>query len=201
MAREQVTRKNLELSSCLRKEEEVCNTLTSSPKGRNRCASWFYTLNNYTHEELSYMLGKIWRLKTFVNGKDKIFVDLHVLQKEIGAADTPHLQGVVRFKNQVSFSTLKGINKRIRWDAVRSLEKCINYCSKDRTRDGLKDEALYTYGIKGTRYEKNLWTKDFETKEQMKTRVNLDMKRQALEDENIKKICDDLKNIGWVGHV
>ena len=107
---------------------------------RNRGRSWCFTLNNYTDDEVSSMSQPLWNNMTILK---------MVFQKEKGENSTPHLQGVVQFCNQVSFTSLKEFNNRVHWSKCRNLSASIKYCSKESTRDG----DLYRYGDVG----KYLW--------------------------------------------
>ena len=57
-------------------------------------------------------------------------------QLEQGASGTPHIQGVLRFSNARSFSSLKNQCPEVHWEVARSLKQCVDYCSKIKTRIG-----------------------------------------------------------------
>ncbi len=103
---------------------------------RKRYRSWFYTLNNYKEEDVVSMSQHKWC---------NLEISRFAFQKEIGENETPHLQGTVVFKNQVSFSTMKRINGRAHWKKCEDLKKCVIYCTKDRTR--MEGTKPYLYNI------------------------------------------------------
>lgn len=118
----------------------------------------------------------------------------YVFQEEIGEEKkTPHLQGVVQFKNQISFTTLKEFHNKIRWSKCKNLKASIKYCSKENSRNG----EIYKYG----NIEKDLW-KDAGHKKKLMPHKDLleDMRRQMLE-ENLWE-DDELKNTKmWMGEI
>lgn len=57
-----------------------------------------------------------------------------VIQLEQGAEGTPHYQGVVRFENQIQFSTIRALLPAIHWEVCRSWKAQIHYCCKADTR-------------------------------------------------------------------
>lgn len=115
----------------------------ATPKARNRARTWCFTLNNYTENEIVSLTHNNW---------DDMKINFYVFQKEIGENGTKHLQGVVGFNNQISFSSLKQFNGKAHWTKCRDKKGSIKYCSKEKTRDGL--DSLYTYG----NVDKWLWT-------------------------------------------
>lgn len=86
--------------------------------------SYTFTLNNYTQNEINSLL------KQFAPAF------LFAFQEEIGKNGTPHLQGVVKWKNARSFMSMKKINKRAHWEKCRSIKASILYCIKEDTRNG-----------------------------------------------------------------
>lgn len=78
--------------------------------------SWCYTLNNPT--ELEIETFKILECK------------LHRCGSEVGEEGTPHLQGTIIFGKTCRLSALKKISPRAHWEACKSEEASINYCSK-----------------------------------------------------------------------
>lgn len=108
---------------------------------RNRSRTYAFTLNNYTKKEVGSLSQPIWQ---------NIKINKYCFQEEIGNEGTPHLQGVVNFKSQVEFSSLKKINKRIRWAVnKKKWENNLVYCSKNRgiPGDRINDDAIYIYGL------------------------------------------------------
>jgi len=90
----------------------------------NRSRNWCFTLNNYTEEEYSRLLGLEHhkQLKYIIFGKEK------------GEKETPHLQGYISFFNAKTFNqTVKFFdNERYHLEkALGNAEENIAYCSKD----------------------------------------------------------------------
>ena len=57
-------------------------------------------------------------------------------QPEIGEDGTPHIQGVLVFRNAKFFSELHNVDSAIHWEKARNLMACRNYCSKLKTQAG-----------------------------------------------------------------
>ncbi len=132
---------------------------------RNRARTWCFTLNNYGEEDTVSLSHPEW---------NNMKITKMVFQEEIGNENgTKHLQGVVQFANQVSFTSLKEFHDKIHWSKCRNLNASIKYCSKEDTRNG----EIYTHGD----IEKWLWkdTKD----EPLMSIVDMyqDMYRQMIE--------------------
>ena len=88
---------------------------------RIRTRRWVFTLNNYSESEYENMIE-------YAVSKSQDFC----IGKEIGETGTPHLQGYIEFKGQISLKTLKDLNGRAHWEKARG-NKVENwkYCSKD----------------------------------------------------------------------
>ncbi len=108
----------------------VSNTIIPPKKFR----SWCFTINNHTTE--------IWNSLTHL--KDEYKIKKIIFQEEKGNNGTPHLQGVIQFKNQILFTTLKELFPTAHWEPCRSIKGSIKYCSKADTRAG----DQYSFGIK-----------------------------------------------------
>lgn len=67
----------------------------------------------------------------------------YAFQEELGENGTPHLQGTVHFRNQVSFTTLAVWNPRIHWERTHNLRASIQYCTDPAKRHG----RLWTSGF------------------------------------------------------
>lgn len=94
----------------------TCNTKTT--KSRVYC----FTCNNYTKTDIDIFTH---------TGAEYCF------QEETGAEGTPHLQGVLIFKNAVAFNSMKKLHAGAHWEAAKKNKKaCIRYCSKIDTRTG-----------------------------------------------------------------
>lgn len=87
---------------------------------RHRSRCWCFTLNNYTEKELSQCLS-YFNLKNFT----------FIVGKEVGEEGTPHLQGYIKNKTQISFSTLQKIMPRAHLEKALGDQKAnYVYCSK-----------------------------------------------------------------------
>lgn len=90
---------------------------TPSRNTKNR--AWTFTWNNYTSEDIEYLLVKL---------KDSHYL----FGEEIGRNNgTPHLQGVFRFKNPRSFNSVKKMLKNNHIEPCKNWNASLNYCSKD----------------------------------------------------------------------
>jgi len=90
--------------------------LRSDESGRHR--SWCFTLNNYSEEERSAILG--------LAG-----VSYLVIGREVGENGTPHLQGFVKWRYPIGFAACRLRLPRAHLEVVRSLQHAIDYCMKD----------------------------------------------------------------------
>ncbi len=164
----------------------------SEENGRNRCRIYAFTLNNYNDNDVIMLSQSQWISN---NLNKNIECKKIVFQKEISKTGTPHLQGVVEFKNQVEFSTLKKLHNKIRWSKKnKSLTHNIKYCSKHEKRDPNYKEFIYTFGD----VEKELWVpeKKFRWLKQNKDdEINSYLLKQALNHirQNYKEYSKDLK--------
>lgn len=100
--------------------------LKDSSRQRKRARRWCFTLNNHTREDCVSLSQRFLEISV---------ID-YVFQEEQGLSGTPHIQGCIEFKNQVSFSTLKRFDKRIHWEICRNWAASKIYCSKKETRAG-----------------------------------------------------------------
>ncbi len=145
------------------------NTIKERPSSsRNRARTWCFTLNNYTTDDIVLLSHNKWQ---------EIEISKYVFQEEIGKSQqTPHLQGVVQFKNQISFTTLKEFHNKIRWSKCKNLKASIKYCSKQDTRSG----KIYKHGD----IDKQLW-KDKNKKKLISYQEMVDnIKRQMINEIN-----------------
>ncbi len=125
-----ITAKAVSLSHCVSKGNTMESRHTSS---RNRARTWCFTLNNYTEDDCVSLSHNKW---------DEFEISKCVFQEEIGEENkTKHLQGVVQFKNQISFTSLKEFHNKIRWSKCKNLNASIKYCSKEKSRNG----EIYNY--------------------------------------------------------
>lgn len=89
---------------------------------KTRSRNWVFTLNNYTPDDI----------KIFSSIKDCKFT----FQEEIGEQGTPHLQGLLVFKNAKTFAKMKKIHIKAHWEVCKNVRASQLYCSKNDTRSG-----------------------------------------------------------------
>lgn len=58
------------------------------------------------------------------------------MQEERGAEGTPHIQGMLAYKNAVAMSTLRQWNPRIHWEKAISIAASVAYCTDSTKRHG-----------------------------------------------------------------
>ncbi len=121
------------VSHCLPSVSNGNTSFRDTKIQRNRARSWCFTLNNYTTNDVVSLSHNKW---------DDMEITKYVFQEEIGENGTKHLQGIIQFKNQISFTSLKEFHNKIRWSKCKNLKASIKYCSKEDTRNG----KIYTYG-------------------------------------------------------
>lgn len=90
-------------------------------RSRLRNRNWCFTLNNYTREDIDNFISKEYE---------------YLFQEETGENGTPHLQGLLMFKNAVAFSKVKSINSKAHWEVCKNKNASINYCKKNDSRTG-----------------------------------------------------------------
>lgn len=95
------------------------NTRPALSRNRN----WCFTLNNWTPEEKKAIT--------------KIANAEYAFQEEKGANGTPHLQGVIMFKNARTMSSVKRLIPRAHLEVMKGTKsQAVAYATKDDTRDG-----------------------------------------------------------------
>lgn len=108
-----------------------------------RSRSWIFVWNNYDEKNVDTLVSYF-----------KLRGILYVFQEETGANGTPHLQGVIKFKNAVCMSFQKELSNVIHWERCRSWPKSTKYCSKLESRTG----KIY-YNVHGLIPEKAVYDK------------------------------------------
>lgn len=113
-------------------EDEDGNTTLSVSSSSNarkekRFRNWFFTLNNYTADDIS-----LWD-----NGKTCPALKF-LMQEEKGIkSGTEHLQGYFELKNPRTLIGLKReFGDKYHFEPARNKEACIEYCRKIETRNG-----------------------------------------------------------------
>ncbi len=101
-----------------------------------RARHWFMTWNNYSEDSIDVLLA--------IGGLVK-----YVIQEETGVGGTPHLQGVLSFREAKLFSTMRGVDSHIHWEVCRNVMAAKNYCSKVETATGKR-------WVKGYRVDKKV---------------------------------------------
>lgn len=92
---------------------------TEETQVRNtRSRTWCFTWNNYSEIDVQYLVVKL-------------SSEQYLFGEEIGTNGTPHLQGVVKFKNARSFKQCRKIFKNNHVEKCNNWNASLNYCSKD----------------------------------------------------------------------
>ncbi len=130
------------MSQCLKKtlgrntKKSTQKDISKKKLERNRGYWYCFTLNNHDEKILvSLSQGKFGNLQ----------IDKLVCQEEIGENKTQHIQGVVKFKNQTEFSSVKKNMPKAHLEKTKNIAASINYCSKLTTRCG----QMITFGDVG----------------------------------------------------
>lgn len=97
-------------------------TNKKNKKGKSS-RNWCFTFNNHEKEDIDFLLGH-WSEQRYV------------FQEECGESGTPHLQGVVVFKNSKFMHQLRKYSQKIHWESCKSIIASIEYCSKKTKRWG-----------------------------------------------------------------
>lgn len=92
----------------------------SGPDPRSR--HWVFTWNNYPDTADTDILS--W-------GAEK-----YIYQPEVGEHGTPHIQGLLSFKNARTLAQLKQKNQGVHWEICRDIKASILYCQKQDTKAG-----------------------------------------------------------------
>lgn len=115
------------------------NTKKMPKKIRNeRSRAWCFTFNNYEFCDVA-------QLTDYFDEHDIEYV----FQEEMES--TPHLQGVLRFKNPRSMLFQRDLSERIHWERCRSWKLSVKYCTKRDTRVG----NVYS-NIEGLKWRKTI---------------------------------------------
>lgn len=105
-------------------EGQVILDLPPRNKKTVRSRGWAFTLNNWDESDVLFLT-------------DTLDTEKYVFQEEIGEkTGTPHLQGIVYFKNARTWDQMKQLNPKIHWGVAISVKASIDYCSKLNTRSG-----------------------------------------------------------------
>lgn len=108
-------------------EPEKPDSRNTNNKGNQRqCRAWFFTWNSYSNSNLD----------EFIMWLDDQKNTRYAMQEETGRSGNKHIQGVLYFKNKVSFNYLKHQWEQIHWEQCRNLMAAKQYCLKLNTRSG-----------------------------------------------------------------
>lgn len=111
------------------KMAQLAQSGTGPGNTRKRARAWCFTLNNYEPSDIIYLKD--------VFGTPDTDGTRYCFQEEMGEDGlTPHLQGVVHFRNARDFKAIKTLHGKAHWEACRDLKRSVRYCSKDETRNG-----------------------------------------------------------------
>lgn len=125
--------------------KHIKDTESHSAEGNTREASarvraWSFTLNNYTEADILFLTSTL-------------NTERYCFQEEIApTTGTPHLQGMIYFKNGKSFTELKKLHRRWNLERTKCVKGSLSYCSMD---DKLKPPNGRTF-IKGFKIPKKL---------------------------------------------
>ena len=113
-------------------DQAACMAAVDESKVEARYRKWAYTLNNPTDEEVQLLL----------EAKTKAYAMQHELAPRTG---TRHLQGCIWFENARTFQQVKKLLPRAHWSSVVHWQKCVDYCTKEATRD--PEGSRWTKGV------------------------------------------------------
>ncbi len=119
------------------------NTVIGPGLNCQKKRAWRFTLNNYTRKEVNQLVKR-----KFIFRKQNMEIEKYLFQEELGEKnDVPHLQGCLYFKSRVSLACLKALLHRANFAPSQNWYACLNYCSKEFTRNG----EVWRYGCKENR--------------------------------------------------
>lgn len=107
-----------------RDDASPCNTKKGKAKQVNQRKEWFFTWNNYPENGMEM-------LETVLEP----LCEKAVWQEELGANGTPHIQGTFILYVRARWSEF-GLPKEIHWEKTKWKERALEYCKKERTRNG-----------------------------------------------------------------
>ncbi len=112
---------------------------STGEKIQSRARIWCFTINNPDEKDESHLSQE-----KFLIGIKSI-----IWQLEEGEQKTPHIQGVVQLKNQMTFSTIKKkLPEGAHVEVCKNFNASKNYCQKEEGR--LKGPYIYPSPIKWT---------------------------------------------------
>jgi len=111
--------------------------------------SWFFTFNNYNNKDIEILETKF-----------KQICKKFCFQEEVGKEGTKHLQGCIELLKKSRWTSF-GLNKRIHWEKTNNIDKAMEYCCKEDTRNGVVIKFGFPKEIKIIEVLKP-WQKDIE---------------------------------------
>ncbi len=96
----------------------------SVAKAPSRARIWCFTINNPDEKDESHLSQE-----KFLSG-----IRSMVWQIEEGESKTPHIQGVIQFKNQINFQTVKNKMPKAHLEVCKNFMASKHYCQKDDGR-------------------------------------------------------------------
>lgn len=95
---------------------------------KQRCRSWFLTINSFDQSHVEFLKN--------LSQKNVKFV---VFQSECGTkSKIDHLHAIVQYANQRTFASVKKIWPMAHIEQVKNLQKCTEYCTKQKTWTGIR---------------------------------------------------------------
>lgn len=103
------------------KHSEEGNTSNSSSRN-TRSRAWCFTLNNYQEDDISFFI-------------DTLDTAKYAFQEEIcPTTGTPHLQGMIYFKDDKYFHQMKQLHRRVHWTPTKCAKSSLVYCTEEAKR-------------------------------------------------------------------
>ena len=102
----------------------AADSARSTSRNAAQATRWCFTINNYTDDD------KFWE-----SDEHKADIKYIIVQHEVGANGTPHLQGFLILKKRKRMTWMKSnMNNRAHWEIARgSDQQAADYCRKDDT--------------------------------------------------------------------
>lgn len=101
---------------------------------RNRSRGWCFTWNNHTESDIRFLIDHAANMDA-----------KYIFQEETGDSGTPHLQGLLYFRTQVAFTSLKQWTNQIHWERTANVAASVRYCSDASKRSGRIYASGYSY--------------------------------------------------------
>lgn len=97
---------------------------------QKRSRQWFFTINHYDSSHIQ-------KFRNILGEKYVTF------QTEIGSkSKIPHIHAIVCFRNQRTGGSLKKQWPTAHLEVVKNLQRCTEYCQKERTWSGIRFERV-----------------------------------------------------------